>query len=172
MSRPERAQSGLYNAVVFGRMVTFALQNLRSVVPDFDDWYAPKQDQMRSDEMMKFFYELRTEIEKKVDRHTTTSTEIRSFNLATDLSRFQPAPPGATAFFIGDQNGGSGWELQRPDGTIDKYYIDLPPDIGQVNIYLSKVPARHAHLTAVELVREYLAQLERLIAEAKQRFRA
>ncbi len=37
MSKPERAQSGLYNAVVFGRMVTFALQNLRNIAPDFDE---------------------------------------------------------------------------------------------------------------------------------------
>jgi hypothetical protein len=29
MDDPKRARSGLYNAVVFGRMVTFALQNMQ-----------------------------------------------------------------------------------------------------------------------------------------------
>jgi hypothetical protein len=37
--RPGRARSGLRNAVVFGRISTFALRNLRSVVPEFDAWY-------------------------------------------------------------------------------------------------------------------------------------
>jgi hypothetical protein len=36
MNNPERARAGLYGAVVFGRMVTFALPNLRGVIPDFD----------------------------------------------------------------------------------------------------------------------------------------
>ncbi|MDB5610270.1 MAG: hypothetical protein JWP25_7170 [Bradyrhizobium sp.] len=38
---PKRALAGLYNAVVFGRMVTFALQNMRNEVSGFEDWYAP-----------------------------------------------------------------------------------------------------------------------------------
>jgi hypothetical protein len=41
--KPER-RSGLRNAVVFGRNTTWALQNLRHIVPGFDDWYAPIHD--------------------------------------------------------------------------------------------------------------------------------
>src|SRR4029077_19190997 len=125
MARPKRMQSGLYNAVVFGRMVTFALQNLRSVAPEFDQWYAPKQEDMRSDPLMKYFNDLRSNIEKKVDRHTASQLKMRSFSTA-DIQRFQPAPPGANSFFIGDSNGGSGWCIERPDGTVEKYYVDLP----------------------------------------------
>src|SRR5262249_17042181 len=77
MDNPDRNRSGLYNAVVFGRMVTFALQNLRSIVPDFDEWYAPHQEAMRSDPLMKYFSDLRTEIEKKTDTPTRVSTHIR-----------------------------------------------------------------------------------------------
>lgn len=35
----ERRVSGLYNAVTSGRSVTFVIQNLRSCVDDFDEWY-------------------------------------------------------------------------------------------------------------------------------------
>jgi hypothetical protein len=64
-TRPARAKSGLRNVIVFGRAVTFALQNLRSVVPDFDAWYAPHQQAMRADPVMSYFSELRTKIKSR-----------------------------------------------------------------------------------------------------------
>ncbi len=142
MKNPQRTRSGLYNAVVFGRMVTFALQNLRSVVEGFDVWYGPKKEEMKTDPLMNYFHELRTDIEKRTEAHTAVSAHIKSLS-GGDLKRFQPAPPGATSFFIGDQNGGSGWELKRADGTVEKYYIDLPPDIGEVAVHL---PKRLSHI--------------------------
>ena len=27
---------------------------------------------------------------------------------------------------MGDETGGSGWEIVTPDGKIEKYYVDLP----------------------------------------------
>jgi hypothetical protein len=65
------------DAVVFGRMVTFALQNLRSVVPEFDGWYQAKQEEMKSDPLMRYFYQLRTKIETQVGRHTSSSVHIK-----------------------------------------------------------------------------------------------
>jgi hypothetical protein len=58
---------GLRNLIVFGRAVTNILQNLRSVVgaKTFDEWYMPLQEEMRDDELLKYFYELRTEILKE-----------------------------------------------------------------------------------------------------------
>lgn len=53
LAQSERARTGLRNSVVFGRMVTFALQNLRSVSPDFEAWYAEKQDAMKTDPLQK-----------------------------------------------------------------------------------------------------------------------
>lgn len=37
----ELRMSGLRSVIAFGRSVTFVLQNLRSVAPNFDVWYAP-----------------------------------------------------------------------------------------------------------------------------------
>jgi hypothetical protein len=129
MKRPERAQSGLYNAVVFGRMVTFALQNLRHKAPGFDPWYNAKQEQMRSDPLLRFFHDLRTQIEKQTRQHTAPGFHIRSFG-PDEFERLKPAPPNAVSFFMGDMTGGSGWEIRTADGTIQKYYVNLPADIG------------------------------------------
>ncbi len=170
LRRPERFQSGLCNAVVFGRAVTFALQNLRSVVDNFDDWYCPMQEQMRCDPLMRYFHDLRTEIEKTVNRHTSTSVFIRSFNSTTDMQRFQPAPPRATSFFMGDQNGGCGWEVQRADGSTEKYYIDLPSDIGEVTVHLHTVPEQFRNTPATDLLAAYLDKLEALITSATEHF--
>lgn len=51
-SNPARFNSGLMNAVAFARMVSFSLQNMRSSVAEFDDWYGKKQNEMRNDILM------------------------------------------------------------------------------------------------------------------------
>jgi hypothetical protein len=151
-------------------MVTFVLQNLRNVVPDFDDWYAPKKAEMRADPLTQYFSELRTQIEKQVESHTGILATLKSFS-TEDLKRFQPAPPGATSFFIGDQTGGSGWLVQREDGSVEKYYVELPPDIGfEMQMILPKAPEQYRRASAAELVKIYLDGLERLVGNAKARF--
>src|SRR5205823_5952074 len=80
MRKPARRRSGLRNAVVFGRNTTWALQNLRGVVPDFDEWYGPKQEAMRTDLLMRFFHDLRTQIEKQASTPTAGRTHIESFS--------------------------------------------------------------------------------------------
>ena len=62
---PRMVGAGLRIAVVFGRHITHALQRLRSIVPDFDDWYNPFVEEMESDELLKFVYKLRNTILKK-----------------------------------------------------------------------------------------------------------
>ena len=43
------------------------------------------------------------------------------YRIPEDLTRFGPPPPNAKGFFIGDNLGGSGWEVKLPDGSIEKY---------------------------------------------------
>src|SRR4029079_8468340 len=63
--RPERRAAGFRNAVVFGRNVTWALQNLKDAVPEFQAWYEARQEEMRADPLMKYFVEVRNGIEKQ-----------------------------------------------------------------------------------------------------------
>lgn len=47
------------------RRITFVLQKLRSRVDQFDDWYAPIQTRLKADPLLKYFHDLRNEIEKE-----------------------------------------------------------------------------------------------------------
>ena len=119
-SNTERRRAGLLNAIVFGRSATFALQNLRSVVPEFEDWYRIKREEMRQDDLMVFFNELRRKIEHAAE---TPGSSVGHFHhFGTSLAGIGPAPPGATGFIMGDQNGGSCWVIGSTDGTPQKSF--------------------------------------------------
>jgi len=64
-------------------MVTFVLQNLRTIAPDFDDWYGPKQEEMRADPLMRYFHDLRTEIEKQAGSSYTIVQHRRHSPIST-----------------------------------------------------------------------------------------
>src|SRR5438094_483482 len=137
---PNRRVAGLHNLVVFGRAVTNVLQNLRSSEPDFDAWYGPHRAEMEADPLLKYLYELRTEILKKGILPIGTSMYIHQLRIPEDMARLGPPPPNARGFFIGDNLGGSGWEVELPDGRTEKYYAELPADIGVATMHLPIAP--------------------------------
>jgi len=92
-----------------------------------------------------------------------------------DLATIGPAPPGATSFFIGDQLGGSGWEIKLPDGSTGKYYVDLPTDLVSASLHFPNPPKTHRgkdiNDSSVErLCRLYLDYLVVLVTNAKREF--
>jgi hypothetical protein len=169
---PGRANPGFHNAVVFGRMVTWALENLRGVTSvDFDAWYAPKVQEMKADPLMVYFKDLRTKIEKQA--HSPLATRARLHRLSTrDLPKlFGEPPPGAVGRFIGDSDGASGWEIRGFDGQIEKYYVAMPVDMVTFEFKLSDLDLKvAAGRTPGQLAAVYLDELGKLLAEAKQRF--
>ncbi|MHA1337980.1 MAG: hypothetical protein ACTSPW_19945 [Promethearchaeota archaeon] len=174
---PERKLSGLRNLVVFGRAVTNVLQNLRSTEPDFDAWYEKYREEMKNDPLMKYFYKLRSKILKKGLLETSTHVYIRQLQTPEDLTRFGPPPPNAKGFFIGDELGGSGWEVQLPDGSIKKYYVELPQDIGFVSLHFPDAPKYHLgqeinDTSIPNLAKLYIDYLRRLVMAAKEKFRS
>lgn len=57
----DRILLGFLGVVVFGRSMTLAMQNLRRHDQEaFDSWYAPWQEEMKGDPLMRYFYALRT----------------------------------------------------------------------------------------------------------------
>lgn len=170
-----RRMSGLRNLIVFGRSVTFVLQNLRSVAGEgeFDHWYAPQKEVLKNDPLMRYFVEARNELEKQGKLSVSTSTHIKSFS-TDDIKKFGPPPAGATTFFIGDQLGGCGWEVELGDGRKEKYYVDLPVSIGEVKQYFSNFPVAKAPelqgATVEELSQRYIERLAALIAAAREHF--
>ncbi|MDB5852857.1 MAG: hypothetical protein JWR22_898 [Herminiimonas sp.] len=170
-----RRMSGLRNLIAFGRSVTFVLQNLRSVVPpgEFDSWYEPHQQSLKADPLMPYFVDARNELEKQGKLSVVTSSHIRSFS-SDDIKKFGRPPMGATVFFIGDQLGGSGWEVELADGSKEKYYVELPSSIGAVKQHFSNLPeAMSPELkgaTIEELAERYIARMTVLGAAARAHF--
>jgi hypothetical protein len=172
---PEHRFSGLRNVVVFGRAVTNVLQNLRSIEPGFDEWYEPYKREMEADALMKYFYNLRSEILKKGVLNVSSHTHLRNFRLPEDIAKFGPPPANAKALFIGDNLGGSGWEVELPDGSTEKYYVALPPEMGTTSLHFPDSPNLHLGEELKEsrievLSKMYIDYLQKLIRSAKERF--
>jgi len=172
---PARRQSGLRNLVVFGRAVTNVLQNLRSTEKSFDEWYQTYVDEMKVDPLMKFFYELRTRILKRGEMAVGNYAHINKFEFPRDMVKFGPPPKKAKGFFIGDQTGGSGWEVEVQPGVVEKYYIDLPGDVGVAGLYFHDAPGLNdtsniGEKDVVKLSERYLSFLERIVADAEKTF--
>jgi len=88
---------------------------------------------MRGDPLLKYFYDLRSEILKEGSTRTSVNLQINRFT-STDIARFGPPPPGATGFVMGDALGGVGWQVPQPNGKTEMYYVGLPGDIGSITV--------------------------------------
>ena len=138
---PTRRMPGLRNLVVFGHATTQAIQNLRSVEPAFDEWYGPVQAELRADPLMKFFWDLRSQILKEGSAGPIgNAVHIKHLNTKDLQPILSNPPPGARGFFIGDAVGGSGWEIRLPDGSTTKYYIALPPEVSMEHTFRFEAP--------------------------------
>jgi hypothetical protein len=76
---------------------------------------------------------------------------------------------------MGDRLGGSGYELLQPDGSIRKYYFQIPSDITTVSVYFPDPPKTHlgkklGNKSIEMLTRLYLNYLQKLVREAKLKF--
>jgi len=132
---------------------------------------------MRGDELMRYFYILRSEILKEGRISSLAVRTIISSFGPSDMARLQKqAPPGAHGFFMGDRLGGDGWDVKLPDGSSEKYYISLPGDIqAQTTVHLADPPSSHLgeaveDTTIKALGKHYVEYLRGLLTEAEARF--
>ncbi len=173
-SNPARRITGIHNAVVFGRAVTNVLENLRSKDSRFDGWYAEISAALSADPLMKYFYKLRSQILKQGVSGTSTYAHIKKFNFPQDMRQFGPPPANARGFFIGDQHGGSGWEVDISQGVVEKFYVELPPEIGVAGLYFRDTPGADQSappdLDAVALCGKYLDRKEDILKRAESFF--
>ena len=167
-SGPERHNSGLRNLVVFGRSVTFVLQNISSRDERFDAWYQPRVAQMQADPLMQYFKDLRNRIEKQGDDRAQSAGHVVSFS-SRDLAKLGPGPPGNKGFFIGDRSGGSGWKVEVEPGVVEPFYITLPPGIAKTWVVLDGAPEGLGR-DATQLCEQYLTKLDRLVVDAESEF--
>jgi hypothetical protein len=162
----DRRFAALRNAVVLGRAVTNVLENLRSRHAEFDSWYKAQSDALATDVDMKFLYKLRSEILKKGTLPVASMFHVRELDTALDPKIFGSPPPGATHVFV--DGSGIGWHVALPNGTEEKYYAQLPPEVG--NLETLFVAANGSTRDAAELVERYLAKMRELVDTAEQLF--
>lgn len=175
-----RKPIGLRNVVVFGRTVTIIVQNLRTPVGKarFDAWYEPYLEEMKQDPLMRFMIDLRNDIEKRGQLGIASSSMNISHMDVGEVIRAQSAPPGATSFFMGDHLGGSGWVVPQPDGTEEKYYVDLSGGYdGRTMLHFADPPTIHLGATIQntsieDLCRLYYDYLVRFVDAAEEEFAA
>jgi hypothetical protein len=173
---PATRISGLMNLTVFGVSVTSVLQNLRHIELKFEQWYGKYRVEMISDPLMKYFWNLRSEILKEGKLKVGASAVINFFG-PVDVARLPPPPPNAKVkgFFMSDNLGGSGYEIQQADGSVEKYYVNMPSDIITTRLHFPNPPRCHLgkELTdcSIEaLSRLYLNYLQKMIDAAKAKF--
>lgn len=173
---PTRRKSGLHNLVVFGRSVTWVLQNLSTPLGSaFQHWYQPHQDEMRSDSLMRFMVKTRNEIAKEGKGELGASSVYIGYFDSSMIQRYAP-PIGASDFFVGDELGGSGWIVEMPDGSTQRFYVQLPNEVGFLyRAYPEGAPTVHLGRPIADpswqtLAVLYYRYLEKLVAEAKREF--
>jgi hypothetical protein len=152
---PDLVKSGLRNVAIFGKMVTFCSNNLRGKVDGFQEWDRGAKQKYFENDIARAMSDARNQFEKQASNPISSATYIKSFS-TQDLATF-PKPPNAIGFFIGDRMGGSGWMVQMENGDRVRFYIDLPPEIGE-----SKTILRHGGkaLDLIGAAEEYLHSLQ------------
>jgi hypothetical protein len=177
-SSESRKTAGLWNVLNWGRSVSIVLQHIRTFEPvAFDEWYAPKEAEMRADSNFQYLKELRNQVTKEGAPVPTTGSMYIESATGADLMPQGPAPAGTVGTFVGDNLGGSGWVVRLPDGTEDKVYASLPLPQGVratlwANFASPTVEKRLDPPTerVDHVLRDYLDYLGRLVAEASERF--
>ncbi|MCG5434852.1 hypothetical protein [Micromonospora foliorum] len=162
----QRRLAGLHTAITNARSVTFVLQGLLNKLPDAASWYAESQATLKDDPICKWFVELRNKIEKQGSLGQPSRT--------VDFLHVGPAfyaaqPPGTVSTFIGDELGRSGHVVRLADGSETRIYVQLPPEMAQVSIYLDGAPN---DLPIEDLLGYYLTRIEGVLVDAERRFGA
>jgi hypothetical protein len=173
LSHPKSRRVGIRNVIVFGRAFTNVVQNLRSSHgAAFETWYSKYQEEMRRDELMAYFYALRSEILKEGTLRVSNRMMVTG-NLFELMSRY-PTPKYSKGFFICDENGGSGWDIEFPDGTKEKLYVDLPSPttdlVVESILHLPEAPASLHGIEISELALRYVSYFEAMLADARRTF--
>lgn len=170
---PYYLPTGIRNVLTFGRAITKVLQRLRSHESEFSAWYKPYRDEMENDPLLKYLYRIRNDVLKEGMMPVTSKTHISFLNL--DWVNQLPKPPNTKGFFIGDNLGGSGFEVELPDGSTEKLYIKLPWDTVITSAHFKNLPNSHLGksingISIKEICELYLQYLEKIIKGAKRKF--
>jgi hypothetical protein len=108
-----------------------ALRHAMKAETAFEAAFQSHWQDIESDQLFTCLVRLRNELYHEKPTRIATGMYIRQIVVSPDL--MGPAPAPNASMFIGDQLGGSGWEVPQPDGSVEKFYRELPE--GSVEIH-------------------------------------
>jgi hypothetical protein len=81
------------------RSITFSLQAVMSKYPDFDTWYEPHREELKSNKLARYFVDLRNYLQKVGEvpvGHTGTMRDgkVKHLSFFMDIESLKGAPPG------------------------------------------------------------------------------
>jgi hypothetical protein len=161
---------GARNVMVFGRSVGNILEHLRRGEPAFDAWYR-RYDQ---EPLMKYIVDFRDRVLKQGELQVRTELHITELHHQALTQSLPPPPPGAKAFFVGDEIGGNGWEVELPGGHIEKFYIQLPRIPGLIVdnvVQFADAPPEIQGMPIEDACAEAVRFLRRMVEDAEGHFR-
>ena len=170
---PARRTAGFRNVIIFGNAVRKVLEELPSDSGDFDKWYKPIRREFKTSVLIKLFSQLLTEIRKREAEGFGSKARVVGFNYPADVPKLGKRPTHAREFFMGDDLGGIGWEVELQPGVIEKYYAILPAAYGTVEEFLSftavvQTAKDPRPIDAVKVCEQYIQTLEKVLRGAEQ----
>jgi hypothetical protein len=159
---PDRRFPGLRNLLVFGEAMLNQMRLLSAADPLFATWFDQHQKAASADPQLIELAKLR----KAVLREPKERRDFTTVQLASAGKGYGRRPENARVFFSGDRLGGSGWEIDIPGGTVEKYYVALPQDVGPAG-YRYETDGPSTARTIEPLARRYLAHLREVFRYAK-----
>lgn len=122
-----RQFSGIKAIATSGRQVTFMLNKLKSIEPEYEAWWKPISEQMAEDALLKYFKNLRNTIEKEglpkdiravlliCNEEEVVTTELVNVDEGENFPRFDGIDrnlnPSGMAINIAAVNGGTYMKL-------------------------------------------------------------
>lgn len=89
---PEGFRTNINAAIQALRNITFALQNEKSNIPNFTNWYEPWQKELKEDKIMKWLCDARTEIVHKKDLEIYSEATVTIYTYETILKAKSEIP--------------------------------------------------------------------------------
>lgn len=163
----ERRWAGLVNAVVSARSTTNVLQNLRGLVPAYDEWWT-REREVLNNPVAQWFVNVRNAIEKQgVLGNTDRVIAVHSFNAGLWSALEAAQPRGTIRTIIGDDLGRNAWVVALPDGSTHKVYFSLPAENVDHYFEIENAPGGRR---IEELYPQYFDQVKGLVEKAKREF--
>ncbi|MCM3392572.1 hypothetical protein [Cytobacillus oceanisediminis] len=100
---PEGFRTNLNATIQALRNLTFALQNEKNAIPDFEEWYSIWQDKMRNDEVLSWLNNARVKIVHQKDLETKSIAKVIIKNYLDVAQLELELPPSFPSEVIGSQ---------------------------------------------------------------------